>query len=963
MKNHFLVIFIFLYSLSASAQISFTNLPNQPSDNIISIVTDPTNNDIYAAATLKVIRSVNNGTSYILTANTGAQNLNLIYFTAAGQLYAGADKTNTSAVGLVQYNKATNVWSEVLGSPQNITAIVEDNTGNLILGTGSTGNYTASNPINKGNGFYYYNIGVNTFTAINSGLPNVPTYTVFPFIKSLVKNSTGLIFAGTYGNGVLKWNGTVWSSYGSGLANNNISSLKLNTNDSLYAGTDVGIHVISTAGITWSTVSTGMPANKPVRSITIDAAGKLYAGLGFYHYQLGNMAGDIYTSVNNGTNWQNANTGYVGGVIYAMLAHASGNIFAGSAGIWKSANSGGLWGYAMSGVKIANQTIKMVENAAGDMFVLCRNNLLGTRLPFGGVFRSTDKGVTWVQIVNGISGQALDELFADGQNNIWVSGKVFKSNANGSGTVWGTPELYKSTNNGNTWVKNTSIVTASDSYNYIAETKTGKLYVASSFGTGQTNLSSSTDYNTFDNTLSLPPTNGNHSFGLVVNNNNDVFHGTETAGLKRSVTNGAAGSFTTVTVTGANTSVNIDSITQNIYCNVGNVLTPNVNLYCSTNNGNSFFPLNNFPQIWANADDMVFTNTGKIYTIVNSSHFNQVGLYLSQSPITTNSAYTMLINFGTLSFYFNSLYIDKCGYLYGIAQGGGISVSTLPVNTPLQSTLNLPANNVTGVSLAPTLTWSPVCTPDSFRVQIALDTFFTGVIIDQALITTTNYNVVPGILNPNTKYFWRVYAVNAAGVGKWSTVNSFTTLYVLPVTFISFEGSFDISKNNIELTWVTTNEINARHFIIERSAEDNIAFFSIGILPASVQPVAHNNYTFSDQHPLSGKRNLYRIKEVDVDGKFTYSKTISVSTIKSSPEKLIILSNPITNNQFIVEYNGSKVNKIKLIAADAKQTTCSFTTQSNNRIKVNLPPAIAKGTYVLQLNTDGGMKNIMVVIQ
>ena len=167
MKYPLFFVLLFMSS-STFAQISFTSLPNQPPDNIISIVNDPTNNDIYAAATLKVIRSANNGNSYTLTANTGAQNLNLIYFTTAGQLYAGADKTNTNAVGLIKYNKITNVWSEVLGSPQDVTAIVQDNAGNLILGTGSTGNYTTANPINKGTGFYYYNIGANTFTAMGS---------------------------------------------------------------------------------------------------------------------------------------------------------------------------------------------------------------------------------------------------------------------------------------------------------------------------------------------------------------------------------------------------------------------------------------------------------------------------------------------------------------------------------------------------------------------------------------------------------------------------------------------------------------------------------------------------------------------------------------------------------------------------------------------------------------------------
>ena len=773
MKICFLTILI-LCSLSSTAQISFTNLPNQPPDNIISIVTDPSNNDIYAAATLKVIKSVDNGVSWTATANPGTINLNLVYFTAAGQLYAGTDRSNTNSVGLVKYNKATNVWSEVLGAPQDITAMVEDNTGNLILGTGTTGNYGAANPVNKGTGFYYYNTIANTFTSINSGLPNVPTYAVFPFIKSLVKNSTGIIYAATYGNGVLKWNGTGWSNYGTGISNAYINTLKLNLNDSLYAGTDAGISVVSNAGGAWSNVSTGLPANKPVRTISLDAAGKIYAGLGFYHYQNGNMAGDIYTSPNNGTSWQNANTGYVGGVIYALIAHPSGNVFAGSAGVWKSANSGALWTYSMAGVKVANQTIKMVENSVGDIFVMCRNNQLGTRLPYGGVFRSTDKGVTWMQMVEGIKAQGLREIFIDSHDNIWLSGSIIRPNANGTGTIWGTPELYKSVNNGLTWVKNTSIVVASDVYNHIAETKNGKIYVASSFGTGVTNLSSSTDYNTFDNTLNLPPNNGNYSYGLAVNNANDVFQGTETKGIMRSTSNGAPGSFSTVTA-GGNTTVYVDPYSQYVFSSAGPDPTIHFNYSTNINNGANMFALSNYPTFWANTQDMAFTNTGKIYCAVNSSHFNQVGLYLMQSPVTTNSAFTMLINFGTFSFYFNTLYIDKCGYLYGVAQGGGISVSTLPVNTPLQSTLNIPVNNAANISSTPTLSWTPVCTPDSFRLQIATDSLFVNTIYNKATITTNYFQLPAGVLINTNKFYWRVAAVNAAGVGKWSAINNFDT--------------------------------------------------------------------------------------------------------------------------------------------------------------------------------------------
>ena len=941
----FLTPIVLLLSLSSSAQISFTNLINQPPDNIVSIVADPTNNDIYAAATLKVIRSVNNGVSYTATANTGTVHLNLLYFTATGQLYAGTDKSNTNSVGLIKYNNATNVWSEVLGSPQNVTAIVEDNAGNLMLGTGTTGNYTAANPINKGNGFYYYNIVANTFTAINNGLANVAPYSVYPFIKTLVKNSTGVIFAATYGNGVYKWNGTLWSNYGTGLNNTYINTLTLNANDSLYAGTDAGITVVNNAGGAWSIISTGLPANKPVRTITIDVAGKMYAGLGFYHYQKGNMVGDLYTSGNNGSTWQNANTGYVGGAIYSILAHSSGNVFAGSAGVWKSANSGALWAYTMAGVKIANQTVKMVENSAGDIFVLCRNNQLGTRLPYGGVFRSTDNGTTWMQIVDGIKAQGLFEIFIDSHDNIWLSGSTIRPNANGSGTIWGTPELYKSTNNGITWVKNTSIVTASDAYNHIKETKNGKIYVASSFGTGVSNLSSSIDYNTFDNTLNLPPGNGGYSYGLAVNNANDVFHGTETNGIMRSTSNGAPGSFATVAA-GGNTSVYVDPYSQYVFTNAGP--DPTIHFNCSTdiNNGTNIFALSNYPTFWANTQDMAFTNTGKIYCVVNSSHFNQAGLYLMQSPVTANSSFTMLINFGTLSFYFNTVYIDKCGYLYGVAQGGGISISTLPVNTPLQSTLNIPANNATGISLSPALSWTPVCTPDSFRLQIATDTLFTAIVTEQANILTSSYTVLNGTLSTNTKYFWRVYAVNAAGVGKWSEVSSFTTASVLPLRFISFEGMYKRTENMVLLNWITANENNNQQFNIERSGTDNI-YYSIGTVLSSSQ----NEYSIQDHHPLKGK-NYYRLKQIDADGKFTYSKIISVNTNRDIKNELIIFPNPVTD--LCTVQLADTLNNYTIILTNTKGVVVlkMNNTINEKNITINLKGLPAGAYYIRIINLE-----------
>ncbi|MEO6302253.1 MAG: T9SS type A sorting domain-containing protein, partial [Bacteroidia bacterium] len=362
-----------------------------------------------------------------------------------------------------------------------------------------------------------------------------------------------------------------------------------------------------------------------------------------------------------------------------------------------------------------------------------------------------------------------------------------KSNANGTGTIWGTPELYESTNGGSTWVQNTSIVVASTSYDYISEASNGKLYIASSFGTGQTNLSSSVDYNTFNNTLNLPPNNGGHSFGLAINSANDVFHGTEINGIMRSTSNGAPGTFSSIT-TGVtytastpsplgNVGVFVDPYSQYVFGTGTNGTTTGIRYYGSTNtnNGTNMFPFVNFPPTWTSVADVAFSNTGKMFTLIQSSQFNQVGFYETQAPFTTNSAFIKAISTGTLSYYFTSLYIDKCGYLYGLSPNGGISISNGHVNTPAQSVLSLPANNATGVSLTPSLIWNTLCIADSFKIQVSSVSNFSNTLINQANIIANNYSVPISILNPNTTYYWRVYGANNLGVGAWSNTFNFTT--------------------------------------------------------------------------------------------------------------------------------------------------------------------------------------------
>lgn len=114
----------------------------------------------------------------------------------------------------------------------------------------------------------------------------------------------------------------------------------------------------------------------------------------------------------------------------------------------------------------------------------------------------------------------------------------------------------------------------------------------------------------------------------------------------------------------------------------------------------------------------------------------------------------------------------------------------------------------------------------------------------------------------------------------------------LPVLLLSFIAE----KNNdqVLLLWKTGLEENASAFIIERSATGN-AFTAIGNVNAR-----HRNggdYSFIDPLPLQ-TTGFYRLKMLDRDGRFIYSRVVAVKPVNSL-EKIVVFPNPAIDNIYI----------------------------------------------------------------
>ncbi|MEO7046587.1 MAG: T9SS type A sorting domain-containing protein [Ferruginibacter sp.] len=114
------------------------------------------------------------------------------------------------------------------------------------------------------------------------------------------------------------------------------------------------------------------------------------------------------------------------------------------------------------------------------------------------------------------------------------------------------------------------------------------------------------------------------------------------------------------------------------------------------------------------------------------------------------------------------------------------------------------------------------------------------------------------------------FSINAAKIiYTWKHAES-----SLPVTLLNFSGK--PVGNTTQLQWSTATENNSSYFAVQRSADGN-NFQPIGKVTSAGNSNLIHNYTFTDDGPKINSINYYRLKQVDKDGHFVYSKIVTVS--------------------------------------------------------------------------------------
>ena len=212
-------------------------------------------------------------------------------------------------------------------------------------------------------------------------------------------------------------------------------------------------------------------------------------------------------------------------------------------------------------------------------------------------------------------------------------------------------------------------------------------------------------------------------------------------------------------------------------------------------------------------------------------------------------------------------------------------------------------------------------------------------------------------IQQNTTYYFRVDAANYL-IGY--AFPSLSTSSTLPVNITAFNVS--TNKNSVLLTWVTATEKNNSHFDVERSADGKI-YSKVATVQGSGTTSLTHTYQAYDDKPLSGI-SYYRIKQVDVDGKYQIS---DVKTVNMALQNYVLKVFPNPSHGDVTfslnNYNGKAVTATLNNASGKTVHQEIMQINGADSYKLNLQNKLAAGIYFLQLKGDGISENIKVVIQ
>ncbi len=247
----------------------------------------------------------------------------------------------------------------------------------------------------------------------------------------------------------------------------------------------------------------------------------------------------------------------------------------------------------------------------------------------------------------------------------------------------------------------------------------------------------------------------------------------------------------------------------------------------------------------------------------------------------------------------------------------------------------------------------------------------TGPLLNFLNIDTAGTNVMATATYANKSKFTIRLGGQQLGLGTsnagmrfnslWFRSFTYTAPRTLPVKLTSFDAA--LVNKKVALTWSTSQEKNASHFVIERST-DGVDFTDAGIIFTDGNSEISRSYSFKDPGSTYSKGVLYyRLRIVDLDGQYEYS-AIRIVKLGQSDGKLELQAfpNPVVKEVRITipeSWQGRQV--VYEVYTQDGQLLKRFLTKSASQTEVINMEFFVPGTYIVKALNDKEMASQRII--
>lgn len=178
--------------------------------------------------------------------------------------------------------------------------------------------------------------------------------------------------------------------------------------------------------------------------------------------------------------------------------------------------------------------------------------------------------------------------------------------------------------------------------------------------------------------------------------------------------------------------------------------------------------------------------------------------------------------------------------------------------------------------------WAPVEGATEYLLQVSSDEDFDNILDEEANLDQTRNILLDFTYSENTKYYWRVRAINQDGQSDWSETFEFTTWVRIPdVPQLIFpEANATRIDKNVELRW--SDDPRATFWVVE--------VFDDVYLENKIVEANSDTNTYQLNNLKTYTRYYWRVKAVNAAGESNWSVNFNFRTINEIPtDKAVIL--------------------------------------------------------------------------